>query len=532
MNQQFKEREIAEKAKALGLGFVDLRSIAVNADVLEAISKQDSLAGQIVPFALFSNKLRVALVDPANANLPGIFQKLEASNFEIEKNLCSPESLQNIQKLYQSELHHEKKEFIAATPEKEIENISGEIESIKALSEKLKQVSTQEGLNFLHEAILKTSASDLHFEPKKDSCRVRARIDGVLVDFFSLPSKTAQDLVRQIKFNAKLKFNIANIPQDGKYSFATNVGRIDVRVATLPTCFGEGLVARFLDPAKGKLSLEDLGFSRRALELFQNALHAKSGLILVTGATGSGKTTTLQTALAEINRPEKKVITLENPIELQVPGILQCQINESVGFDFGDGVRAILRQDPNIVLVGEIRDQKAAQSALQASLTGHLVLSTLHTNSAAAAIPRLLNMGIEPFVLAPALRCVVTQTLVRKVCKKCGQQVVPSQEQKTEISKTLALLASRGFEFQMPERIFQEKGCPACSNTGFRGQTAIGEVLVPSVEIRKIIKRDVRAQEIEEVAKSLGMRTSWEESVLKVVKGETTFSEILRVAGN
>jgi len=525
LNQEFKEREVIERSKELNIGYVNLKKIPINIDFLQLISKEESIKGKIIPFFKVGKKLRVAFSDENNIYTKEIIDGLIEQGFEVNKNLCSMESLSFAQRNFKSKLHFEDQEIIAK--EKKIKNYSQEIKT-KDYALEIKNLKSDQALNLLHEKVLSLSASDLHLESKKNYLRVRARVDGVLIDLFEIDSSVAEGIIRQIKHEAHLKFNIKNIPQDGKYAFKTSDRKIDVRVSTLPTVFGETIVLRFLDPKKGAVALEKLGFSANSLQNFTSSLQRKNGLILVTGPTGSGKTTTLHSALRKINNKEKKVITLEDPVELQIEGIVQCEINASEGFDFAEGVHAILRQDPDVIMIGEIRDLKTAQAAVQAALTGHLVFSTLHTNSAVDAAIRLLNMGISPIVLAPALRCIVAQRLVRLVCSKCVQFQEPSSAEKLEIEKVLSKISSLEQNLKMPLKIPVEKGCSECSFTGFKGQTSVAEILPINENVRKIIKKETTQKEVISVAEKAGMRTMWEEGILKVIKGETTFSEIYK----
>lgn len=531
LNQSFHEREVAEKAQEKGLGYVDLKKIVINPDLLALVSQEEAKNGKIIPFFRIGKKIRLALVEPENPVAKEVIARLQKDEFETHLSLCSPESFVFAEKNFTSVLHFEKKVLVADDGGK-TGNVGEELSVIGGLATKIKHLNADEALNILHSEILKLGASDLHFEPKKDTCRVRARVDGILLDFFELDAETAVGLVRQIKHLAHLKLNVENVPQDGKYSFQTQTRTVDVRVSILPAKNGESVVMRFLDPKKGRLTLEALGFSPSSLTILRRALAATNGLILVTGPTGSGKTTTLHSALAEINNPEKKIITIEDPVEFQVEGIVQCEVHDQDGgLTFVDGLRAVLRQDPDVVMVGEIRDRETAETAVQAALTGHLVLSTLHTNSAAAAIPRLLNMGIAPFVFAPAIDCIVAQRLVRKVCKNCVQLLAPNEEENAEIVATVSALQARGEKIALPEKIPHKKGCPECSGLGYRGESVVAEVLFATEEIKKLIYQNPTDTEILALAKKEGMRTMREEGILKVLAGETTLEEVLRAIG-
>ncbi len=527
LNQEFKEREIAEKAKNMSIGYVDLTKLPINIDLLDIISREQSIKAQVMPFFKVGKKLRLAVIDPEKEETKNLIKELKEKDFDIHLSLCSEESLVFAQQKYKSELHFEEKELIAEDSAR-VDNVAQEIDSIRELPEKLKDLKSDEALNLLHVEILRLNASDLHFEPQKNSYRIRARIDGLLTDFFDLDLNTSQGLVRQIKHLARMKLNVVNVPQDGKYSFKATERSVDVRVSTLPAKNGESIVMRFLDPKKGLLSLEQLGFSEKALVRFRQAVSLTNGLILATGPTGSGKTTTLHSVLHEINTPDKKIITIEDPVEFQIPGVVQCEVKEDQEFTFASGLKSVLRQDPNIVMIGEIRDQTTAETAVQASLTGHLVLSTLHTNSSADAIPRLLNMGVAPFVLAPAVKCIVAQRLVRTLCKDCLQYEEPEEIVLREIKQVVDNLNNRGEKIELPTKLPIAKGCDKCSNTGYKGITAVSEVLFIDATLENMIYKNPTDMEIIKYATENGMRTMWEEGILKIINGETSFDEIVR----
>ncbi len=530
LNQEFKEREIAQKAKQMGIGYINLTDVPINPDILQIIDKEDSEKGKIIVFFAIGKKIRIAMTEPNNQGTKDVIIKLEKKEYLINKNLCSAESLKIAQSHYASDLIYEEEEIVAKV-EGKIENTTDEMAKMKDMPKKMKKMKSDEALNVIHEQILKFGASDLHFEPKKGFYHIRARVNGVLTHFFDLDSETSVGIIRQIKHGAHLKFNITNIPQDGKYFFQATGRRVDVRVSTLPTNYGEALVMRFLDPNKGLVPITQLGFSRKSLGFVYESLKLNNGLIMVTGPTGSGKTTTLHSCLHSINTPDKKIITLENPVEYEVDGVVQSEVNEEDGYTFASGLRALMRQDPDIIMLGEVRDLSTAETAVEASLTGHLVLATLHTNSAADALPRLLNMGIEPFVLAPALRCVIAQRLVRLVCKKCRKFREPTDQEKRQLDLVLQELAKRGENFRLPPKVAISVGCPFCAETGFQGRAISAEVLSMNDEIELLIYERANSQKIQKVAVASGMRTMREEGVLKVLAGLTTVDEILRSLG-
>jgi general secretion pathway protein E len=374
------------------------------------------------------------------------------------------------------------------------------IQGVADLQSKLAQVSTTELLDTLFAGALSLSASDIHLEPGEVKLKARYRIDGVLQDVVELPMSVHKSLASRIKFLAKLKLDVTTLPQDGRFEVTTtsNVAGaeeapLDIRVATLPTPFGEAVEMRILAQRGEFLSLESLGFSEEILTKIKNAITKPHGLILNTGPTGSGKTTTLYAILQQLNQPGRKIISIEDPVEYRIPGIDQSQILPEKGYTYAAALKASLRHDPDIIMVGEIRDPETATTALQASLTGHLVLTTLHTNSAAGAIPRLINMGIEPFLLAGAINLIIAQRLVRRVNPTCGPGSV------------------------------KEGG------TCYKGRLPIAEGLVPTAEFNDLIARKASVAEFEEMAKKTGMKTMLQDGQEKVAKGLTTIDEVLRV---
>jgi type II secretory ATPase GspE/PulE/Tfp pilus assembly ATPase PilB-like protein len=384
---------------------------------------------------------------------------------------------------------------------------------------KLGSVPAEEALNLLDIGAIKTKASDIHYEPSELETVVRFRIDGILHIVFTLPNDTYHRIADQIKFKSGMQLNINAIPQDGRYVFTFNERKIAVRVASIPTPYGESFVCRYLPSDVKALTLEELGFQGQALKALQDATKISQGMVLVTGPTGSGKSTTLYSMLNLMNSPEKKTITLEDPVEYYIRGVVQSQISEKSGYSFAAGLRSILRNDPNIVMLGEIRDLETAQTATQAALTGHVLLSTLHTNSALEAIPRLTNMGLAPFMIAPALNTVVAQRLVRKICPKCStlDPILDAEKKEFDTEK-----------ISIPEKIPHAHGCDECSNTGYVGRLVIAEAITIDDEIKNLILTNASLTEIEAVALKKGMTKLKQDGLNKVAQGLTTLEEVFR----
>jgi len=372
-------------------------------------------------------------------------------------------------------------------------------------------------INGLISEAIKRKASDVHVEPFEDRLAIRFRIDGVLREVLSPARRLAPLLVSRIKVMARLDIAEKRVPQDGRISLSLGGRAIDVRVSTLPSRYGERVVLRLLDKDDARLDLGSLGMDAATLEAFRRALAQPNGIILVTGPTGSGKTTTLYGALAELNNGERNILTVEDPIEYGLDGVSQTQVNPKVGMTFAAGLRAILRQDPEIVMVGEIRDVETAQIAVQASLTGHLVLSTVHTNSAAAAVTRLRDMGVEPFLLASTMTAVMAQRLVRRLCERCKEPYQPDASERG----LLGLSASE------PVTLYRRKGCAQCGEQGYEGRLGIYELIVVDDEIRRLVHDDAREQDIERAAFRKG-DALLENGVRHALAGLTTSEEVLR----
>ncbi len=363
-------------------------------------------------------------------------------------------------------------------------------------------------------------ASDIHLEVQRDALRVRYRVDGLLRDVMNAPKRIATSVISRIKVVSGLDIAERRIPQDGRTRFVVGDAEIDARISTLPSLHGEKVVIRLLTRGDAVPSLEGLGFDPRQLSLFRSALSVPQGLVLITGPTGSGKTNTLYSAIAEIRNPDKNIVTLEDPVEVQLPGITQVGVSEKTGMTFSKGLRSILRQDPDIILVGEVRDSETAELALKASLTGHLVLTTLHTNSAVAALTRLVDMGVEPFLVASSLTAAVAQRLVRRPCPTCARPYEPDPVTLAALGLTPADLAGA--------HPIRGTGCPECGGTGYRGRTAVYEVLDVDAAMRQVLLKDASEASISAQARAAGMMTLRTSAVEKARAGETTFEEALR----
>jgi len=498
-------------AEAAGIPHVYVRTMSIDPSVVAVLPEAVARKYKVFPIAVENNSITVAMADPLDVSTIDRVQQqtrryvkvVSATEFDI---------LTTIDKYYGAIRE-------VGTLEDLIEDAVKQTEA-KGASEGREDLGLVAPVIKLIDLLILTGvserATDIHFEPEKNLVRVRYRIDGVLKQGPYIPKKLERAINSRIKIMGNLNISESRLPQDGKATVSVYGKPIDIRVATFPTIFGENVVLRVLNKEQLVIGLENLGFSERNLSRFTQAIGRPNGICLVTGPTGSGKTTTLYSALMRISTPERKIITLEDPVEYELPLIRQSQINVRAGLTYSAGLRAILRQDPDIILVGEMRDEETIDTAIRAALTGLLVFSTLHTNDAAATIPRLLDMGVEPFLAASSLVGVVAQRLVRLICKYCKQEVLPNPE--------LAL------RLNVPDaKSYAGKGCKNCEATGYRGRTVISEVMLLSPRIQKAIMERADANVIRAIAREEGMQTMLEDGVQKAIQGVTTLEEVARV---
>ena len=415
-----------------------------------------------------------------------------------------------------------------------IEEVKRDVKNITGFKNKIIEYTGQNTTNLLDIILFSAiilDASDIHLEPQEDDSRLRIRLDGVLQDVIFFEQNTYHSLISRLKLLSRLKLNITDKPQDGRFTIEIGDSLIEIRTSSLPAEYGESIVMRILNP-KNLIGIDALGLRKDLYKIFEKEIQKPNGIIIVTGPTGSGKTTTLYAFLKKIQNPEIKIITIEDPIEYHLKGISQTQVAPEKGYDFSDGLRSIVRQDPDVILVGEIRDLETAKIALQAALTGHLVLSTLHTNDAAGTIPRLVDLGTDVSSIAPALKMAVAQRLIRRVCKKCSTLLKPTAKELDEIKKGLKGLPS---EIKLPDlnkieiKKINEKGCEFCNFTGYKGRQGLFEAFLVDSEIEKFILTNPPVSSVRDLAIKKGMVTMYQSGLIDVVMGNTTLQEILRV---
>ena len=504
---------VAALAQQIGLRFIDLSEFPIDGSALARVSGAVCRRHTAIPVAFEDGRIVVAMADPANVFAVDDIRTI--SGYEVLPAVATrADVLSAIDRHYRADSDLDELTSVM--------DVDDEAEDLSSLREVVEDAPIVKFVNLLITQAVQDRASDIHLEPTESDLRVRYRIDGVLHEVMKSPKSIQSGVISRLKIMAEINIAERRIPQDGRLSVVTNGKKVDLRVATLPTVWGEKVVMRILDNSTTRLGLDDLGFSDGNYHRYSQSFVKPYGMILVTGPTGSGKSTTLYATLNIVNKPEVNIITVEDPVEYRLPGINQVQTNVKAGLTFASALRSILRSDPDIVLIGEIRDHETAQIAVEAALTGHLVLSTLHTNDAPSAITRLTEMGIEPFLVGSAVDCVLAQRLARRLCSKCKEAYQPTPD---------ALVAAR-YPWQdgqpLPE-LYRPVGCPACAGTGYKGRLALHEVMPVDEEIERLAVEHASAATITEAALRSGMATLRDDGMLKVGLGVTSIDEILRV---
>lgn len=515
------EELVKAKAEAIGVEFFEPSEQPISPEVLGYIPEDVAKRFTVIPIAKDKETLSVAMVDPLDLQTLEFLEK--KSGLSVKPYISTgPSIIKAISEQYTRGLSTEVTEALKETTTGASKTYIEQPEATAVLGEApvARIVST------LLEYGIKVRASDIHIEPLENETRVRYRIDGILHEKLILPKRIHEAIVSRIKILGNMKIDEKRIPQDARFNFKIGREELDLRISTLPTAFGEKVVMRLLKKTGGVPSLPELGLRGKALANIEETILRPHGIILITGPTGSGKTTTLYSILSKLNSTRVNIITLEDPIEYQIPGVNQVQINPQAGLTFASGLRSILRQDPNILMVGEIRDAETTELAVQASLTGHLVFSTLHTNNAAGALPRLLDMHAEPYLIASTVTAVMGQRVVRRACPSCK---VPKPVTKEALDRLQTVLGNL-YDFKKKVTLFSGRGCPECNNTGYLGRIGIFEALVVTEKISRMIIGHETSQAIENQAILDGMITMKQDGFLKVVEGITTIEEVLRVA--
>ncbi|MEL7472564.1 MAG: type II secretion system ATPase GspE [Planctomycetota bacterium] len=511
----------AALAGQAGMRFVDLGSIEISEEAIAAIPADNANAYQVVPIEYnpTSKRLKIALKSPDNFRAVDDLRLLMGFNVEA---VVGDESI--IDELLQE--HYSKTESIAEAmgdiaSDDKFQSLAGEHSiDLDAVMEAAEDNQVIKLLNLVLLQAIRDKASDIHFEPFESEFKMRYRIDGVLYEMVPPPKHLGAAITSRVKVMANLDIAERRLPQDGRIELKIGGKPVDLRIAVLPTMHGESVVMRVLDRSNVELSLDRVGFREDDLETFRELIKKPNGIVIVTGPTGSGKTTTLYAALAELNDIETKILTSEDPVEYDIDGLCQVQVNPEVGLTFAKALRSFLRQDPDVILVGEIRDLETAQISVQASLTGHLVLSTLHTNDAPSSVIRLVDLGLEPFLLTATMEGVVAQRLVRTICRKCKEEYEPTEEELMELQLTMDDVRGRVFS--------RGGGCDACNKSGYKGRMALFEILIIDDALREMIMRNASTAVLREHARKTGMRSLRESGLLAIYEGQTTIDEVVR----
>ncbi len=505
-----------------GMEVVDLDDVEVPTEAISKVDANICETFQICPVSWDGKVLTVAVADPLNVAVLDDLRFL--LNCEVQGAISNKESVEKaIKKYYEGQTGESLDDILRELGQEAADAMlleEGGGYSIEDLEKAANSTPVVKLLNLVLLQAIRDKAADVHLEPFENDFKIRYRIDGVLYEMMPPPRHLAPALTSRVKVMSKLDIAETRLPQDGRIELNIGGRPVDLRVSTLPTMFGESVVMRILDRTNVNLDLEKIGLRSKDLEIFRALVAKPNGIILVTGPTGSGKTTTLYSALSEVNKVDTKIITTEDPVEYDLEGIVQVQINEEIGLTYANCLRSILRQDPDMILVGEIRDLETAQISVEAALTGHVVFSTLHTNDAPSVVTRLVDLGVEPYLLAATLEGIVAQRLVRKICEDCKKEYDPTDEELYELELRSDLVRGK--------RFYYGEGCKKCNNTGYRGRLALFEIIVLSERLKQMIIDGVSIADLRKQARAEGMKTLRESGVIAIYDGITTIEEVVK----
>lgn len=538
---EFRKKEEEDLAQIVahrnGLEYANLTLIPINMDALRLIPEKEAREAKVATTSLVGKKVKLAVTSPTNEKIPELVDGLTRKGFEVTIIVVSTASLEKAWARY-SDLSfsteskagafdissHDLSTFIEQVKTiEDVQKIIGEIIKLK------KGLRISKILEIVLSGALSIKASDIHIEPEEKYVRLRYRLDGVLTNIVDFDLETYNLLLSRIKLLSGLKLNVKSEAQDGRFSIKISEGDIEIRTSILPGAYSESIVLRILNPKSIQVPLEELGIPQKLLSVILKQITRPNGMILTTGPTGSGKTTTLYAFLKKIHSPDVKIITIEDPIEYHLPGIVQTQVESEKNYTFSEGLRSTLRQDPDVIMIGEIRDNETAQIAVNSSLTGHLVFSTLHTNSAAGSFPRLIDLGVNPRIISSAINITLAQRLVRKLCPHCKQKVEMTAEEKTKIDSILNSITDKN---EIPaERAsrFKPVGCEKCHMTGYIGRIGIYEGILTDENINKAIEYSTSEADIQKAASTQGILTMSQDGIIKVLSGTTSLEELERV---
>ncbi|MBN2093973.1 MAG: type II/IV secretion system protein [Candidatus Zambryskibacteria bacterium] len=538
LREQEEEGLAKMMAQKYGLPYKDFSISSVNIDALRIVKEIEAREAGAAPFNLINKKLSLAILTPNANKTQELVEELKDKGYTVNLFLVSQQSLEKIWERYKDLSYSlETKSGALDISNEDIEELTASVKNVTDIKKSIENLISQKKnyrisriLEIILAGAISVEASDIHIEPEDSSVRIRFRLDGVLNNVTEIDSRTYNLLLSRIKLVSNLKLNVKGKAQDGRFSIKLADEEIEIRTSLLPGGYGESIVLRVLNPNAISVPLEELGINERLLEILKHEMSKPNGMILNTGPTGSGKTTTLYAFLKKRHTPGIKIITIENPIEYHIKGIVQTQTDDTKGYTFLEGLRSALRQDPDIIMVGEIRDQETAEIAINASLTGHLVFSTLHTNNAAGTFPRLIDLGVNPKVISSAMNIAMAQRLVRKLCDKCKKKASLNDSEKIIIKNTLNTIKDKKYLEELDiENVYEPTGCEICNFTGYKGRTGIFEAILADEEIEKIVTENPSEREINKAAEGQNILSMKQDGIIKVLKGVTSLSELSRV---
>jgi len=523
------------RAREVGVDHIDLKGFPISPEAIQLIPRTQSIQDKVVAFLYTGKEVRLGAMDPTSPAIKEIIYQVKERTHvdDVQTYIISENSFEQAQKVYDA--LPEVKEVVKGVQitEAELKSFQETVKTVADLDSHVQKVSTTDFMTLIIASSLQMGVSDIHIEAQEKQVDIRFRVDGILQKVAAVRNELWPRIVNRIKLFSGLKLNVTTVPQDGRFTIFLSDDKVDVRVSTLPTAYGESIVMRLLKSATIGLQFEQLGIRGKAYEQLKREVERPNGMIITTGPTGSGKTTSLYAILNKLNDGATKIITLEDPVEYKVNGISQSQIDKSKDYTFAKGLNSILRQDPDVVMVGELRDLETAEVAVQAALTGHLVVSTIHTNSAAGAIPRFLSMGLKPFLLAPALNAVIGQRLIRKLCQTCKVQTTLAPD---VMERVLSILKEITPDPDHPIDLnaltfYTGKGCDKCGGLGYKGRLGIYEIMTMSPAIEKVILSGQTSEyDMQAIAIKEGMVTMVQDGLLKVIDGITSVDEVFAVA--
>jgi len=538
LREQEEEGLAQVMSKKYGLPYIDLGVSPINIDALRIVKETEAREAEVAPFNVINKKVSLAVVSPNNDKTAALIESLKDRGYIPSLFMVSHQSLQKVWDRYKDLSYSmETKGGALDIENEEIQDLVKLVKSSADIKKSIETILAQKKsyrisriLEIILAGAISINASDIHIEPEEISVRLRYRLDGVLNDILNIDKDTFGLLLSRIKLISNLKLNVKEKAQDGRFSIKLGDVEIEIRTSLLPGGYGESVVLRVLNPNAISVPLEDLGINEKLLSIIMRELKKPNGMILNTGPTGSGKTTTLYAFLKKIHTPEIKIITIENPIEYHLKGVVQTQTEEEKGYTFLEGLRSALRQDPDVIMVGEIRDEETAEIAVNASLTGHLVFSTLHTNNAAGTFPRLIDLGVNPKVITSAINIAMAQRLLRKLCNKCKKKAVLTETKNKLIKNTTdSILDKKYLEGLDLNNIYEAVGCAECNFTGFKGRTGIFEAISTNEQIEAIVIKNPSEREINKAAESQNILNMKQDGVIKILQGTTSLDELSRV---